>query len=251
MLMMGRCWLDLVGKLKSEDMIQMVIEVAGECGLNINKGKSNILLFNHDGIRPEEVGGIRVSNTIRYLGADMGDSRMCFCEYKKGKIHLAERMANLTFSVISKSCDKLLIGKSYWKSLVQPRVLSAAAVVVRTKEERKQLQRVENRVWRQILGAQIYTPVAALRREIEASSVEGRDMKMKLKFANYLANTANGLLAAIFKKLTSEARPKTWVRQLREYSREFGLDFSDVGRMDTDDIGREVNKWENTGGEGI
>ena len=65
-------------------MIQMVIEVAGECGLNINKGKG-----------------------------------------------------------------------TYWKSMVQPRVLSAAAVVVWTKKERKQLQRVENRVWRLILEAQL------------------------------------------------------------------------------------------------
>ena len=48
---------------EAEDMIQMVIEVAGECGLNLNKVKSNVLLFNHDGIRLEEVGGIRVSNT--------------------------------------------------------------------------------------------------------------------------------------------------------------------------------------------
>ena len=74
---------------------------------------------------------------------------------------MAERMANLTFSVISKSCDKLLIGKIYWKSVLLPRVLSPAAVVVWTKEERKQLQRVENRVWR----------AAALQGEIGASSV--------------------------------------------------------------------------------
>ena len=48
--------------------------------------------------------------------------------------------------------------------MAQPRVLSAAAaVVVGTKEERKQLQRVDNMVWRQILGAKVYTPVAALR----------------------------------------------------------------------------------------
>ena len=51
----------------------------------------------------------------------------------------------MTFSVISKSCDKLLIGKTYWKSVVQLRVLSAAAVVVWMKDGRKQLQRVENR----------------------------------------------------------------------------------------------------------
>ena len=48
-------------------------------------------------------------------------SRMCFREYRQGKIELAKRMANLTFSVISKSHDKLLIGKTYWKSVVQPR----------------------------------------------------------------------------------------------------------------------------------
>ena len=123
---------------------------------------------------------------------------------------------------------------------MQPRVLSAEAVVVWTKEERKQLQRVENRVWRQILGAQVYTPVSVLQGEIGASSVEGRDMKIKLKFSNYMANTANGLVAGIFKQLTSEARrPKIWVRQLSEYLGELGLDFSDVGRMDADDIGRE------------
>ena len=76
--------------------------------------------------------------------------------------------------------------------------------------------------------------------------MEGRYIKMRLKFANYIANTANGLLAAIFRKLTSEARPKIRVRQLREYLEELALDFSDVGRrMDADDIGREVNKWEN------
>ena len=54
---------------------------------------------------------------------------MCICEYIKGTIQLAGRMANLT-SVISKSCGILLIVKTYWKSVVQPRGLSAAAVVV-------------------------------------------------------------------------------------------------------------------------
>ena len=107
------------------------------------------------------------------------------------------------------------------------------------------MQRVENRVRRQIQEAPVYTPVAALQGEIGASSVDGRYMKMKLKFANYMANTENGQLAAIFKKLTIEARPKIWVRQLREYLGELGLDFSDVGRMDADDIGNEVNNWEN------
>ena len=38
---------------EAENLIQMVTEVAGECGLNINKGKSNVLIYNHDVIRLE------------------------------------------------------------------------------------------------------------------------------------------------------------------------------------------------------
>ena len=60
---------------EAEDMIQRVTEVAGECGLNINKGKSNVLLFNHDGIILEEVGGIRVSNTKK---KEMDINKMAF-----------------------------------------------------------------------------------------------------------------------------------------------------------------------------
>ena len=41
---------------EAEEMIQMVVEVAGECGLKINKGKSNVLLLNCKGVKPDEVG---------------------------------------------------------------------------------------------------------------------------------------------------------------------------------------------------
>ena len=103
-------------------------------------------------------------------------------------------MTNLAFSVMYRSCDRLLIGRTYWKSVVQPRVLSASSVVVWSRQEKAKLQVVENRVWRQILGAPIYTPVAALPEEIGASTVEGRDRKIKLGFGCYLFKTGNRLL---------------------------------------------------------
>ena len=43
----------------------------------------------------------------------MVNSRQWFGSYKKGKLVLAERMANLAFSVVYRSCDRLLIGKIY------------------------------------------------------------------------------------------------------------------------------------------
>ena len=68
-------------------------------------------------------------------------------------------MTNLAFSVVYRSCDRLLIGKTYWKSVVQPRVLSASSVVAWSRQEKAKLQVVENRVWRHILGVPMYTPV--------------------------------------------------------------------------------------------
>ena len=49
-------------------------------------------------------------------------------------------------------------------------------------------------MWRQILVAPVYTPVVALCGEIGASTVEGRDMKIKLGFVQYMLKTSNGLL---------------------------------------------------------
>ena len=67
-------------------------------------------------------------------------------------------MANLAFHVVYRSCDRLLKGKTYWKSVVQPMVLSASSVVVRSRQEKAKLHVVENEVC-----TNVYT-VAALQR---------------------------------------------------------------------------------------
>ena len=148
-------------------MIVVVVRVAGRCGSSINKGKRSVMLYNYTGIPMERVKGVAVTNSIRYLRLDMGNSWKCFSAYKKGRVALAEKMANMTFSVVHRSFNKVLIGKTYWKSVVQPRVLNASSVVVWSGEEKEKekFARVENRVWRQIPGAPVYTPAVAQLRE--------------------------------------------------------------------------------------
>ena len=62
----------------------MVVEIAGECGLCINKGKSSVLLYNCREGKPDKVGGMKVVSYIRYLGIDVVDCRWCFWEGQKG-----------------------------------------------------------------------------------------------------------------------------------------------------------------------
>ena len=49
---------------------------------------------------------------------------------------------NMKFSVVYRSCNRVLIGKIYWNSVVQPRILNASSVIVWSGEKRK-LQSVE------------------------------------------------------------------------------------------------------------
>ena len=81
---------------EAEDMIRLVVEVSGKCVLNINKVKSNVLVYNCRGGASGESRGNRSSySSVRYLGTDLDNSRQCFDSYKNGKLVLAERMTNL------------------------------------------------------------------------------------------------------------------------------------------------------------
>ena len=76
------------------------------------------------------------------------------------------------------------------------RATTAPRLLINPEEEEE--LRVENRVWRLKLAALEYTPGAALQGEIGASTVRGRDMKIKITFAQYMFRTRNGLLEGIF-----------------------------------------------------
>jgi hypothetical protein len=167
-----------------DDMVKMMstlTEAATEVGLKINKEKSNALVYNMKE-KPIEINGVKVVSQLKYLGITVSDTNDIFGVHKKNKLQLAQKMSNLTYSVIVRSCNKLLIGKTYWKSVVLPSLLFASSVVVWNKGELEQLQKVENSVWRHILGAPGYAPKAAMRGDIGASCMVTRDMKVKLKY---------------------------------------------------------------------
>ena len=84
-----------------------------------------------------------------------------------------------TYSIMARLWNKLLILRTYWKSVVPPGDLYASSVLTRTRKESDELQKVDNQVWRQILEGPTYTPVVALQGEIVTSSVRRRDLKTR------------------------------------------------------------------------
>ena len=115
---------------ETEMMIKVLTQASEKCGLKINKQKSGILIFQEGPQEVREIGGIPVGEQTKYLGVQIVIKKEMFAEQKKtcnsqgtetGKYDL--------YGITSRSCNKLMIGKTYWKSVALPSILYGTNVV--------------------------------------------------------------------------------------------------------------------------
>ena len=73
-------------------------------------------------------------------------------------------------AVIAKSCNKILIGKTYWKKAALPSIMHGTEIVCFTKKKQIScLQTEENKAFRYTVNARKCTAISALRGEMGAS----------------------------------------------------------------------------------
>ena len=90
----------------------MVREISRTFGLEINEGKSAILVFKGDpGV--DQIEGIRVVKSVKYLGLNIGDKKDIFEGHKMDIVKKARGRAMGVGMVVEKSCNKLLVGKTW------------------------------------------------------------------------------------------------------------------------------------------
>ena len=65
---------------------------------------------------------IQIINKIQYLGVEINNKRNCFKSQRLNILKKAKKMSNITYSIIAKSCNKVLIGKTYWKCIALPSI---------------------------------------------------------------------------------------------------------------------------------
>ena len=200
--------------------MRIVTEVSSKYGLNLNKTKSSIMIFNNRN-QTEEIDGIKITKEIKYLGIKIDNKRKMFTSQKKEMIKKAQRLANCTFSVIEKSVNKLLIGKTYWKNVALPSVLHGIPIIDMTKTDLDKIQRIENSVYRKILGGQRYAPNCTLRGEIGASLMHSRYKESKLNYYRYAVNSKNELLRGIIGDM--EEKEHKWYLECKTNMQELGI----------------------------
>ena len=193
-------------------VIEKMETVGKEYGLEINKQKSNIIIFNMPE-KPENIKGISVRDRIKYLGITINDKKNCFQVQKEEMFSKARRLANMTYNVIEKSCSRMLIGKTYWKNVALPSILYGVNIIHLNKTDIGKLQRIENGVYRKILRAPPYAQEAALKGEIGASSVKNRIREGQFKYLRHVLVEGNDLVKRVGEEMI-EKRQSRWVKEV-------------------------------------
>ena len=204
------------------------LEVAGsKCGLELIEEKTKILRIRGPKIEGK-IGKYKIENEAKYLGVQIGGKgRDIFQAENKLWIQKAEKKANEIISQIKKSCDKVIVGKAIWKLMSLPSILFARAVVTTSKTNIEKIQRIENKVWRYLLGIGGYSMVETLRGKIGASMVKSRVMETMLLF---LVDTLAIEFTNIKNMMTDTLiRGKgKWFNTINEYRQELNISWDQL-----------------------
>ena len=127
-------------------------------------------LYNNDNITGK-IEGIEIVSEINYLGIKINDDRDIFKNQKKLIVERLKKYKLITNKVIETSCNRLMLGKLYWKQIIMTKVLYGIGLMNINKKEVNEIQKIENETYTMILRAREKTPLAALRRETGSSLV--------------------------------------------------------------------------------
>ncbi|MEL6606438.1 MAG: reverse transcriptase family protein, partial [Cyanobacteria bacterium J06614_10] len=235
-------------KEDAETCISKFEEVASTCGLSLNKNKSSILIYNkrsaEDNI--EEIQGIKLTRELTYLGIKVTNKKNAhFNEHIKDQIAKAKKLSNMTYSIIGTSCNRLLIGKTFWKGLAMPSYMYGSEIMCYTKADVQSFQTIENKVYRAILQLPTYTATPALRADIGASSCTARDMKNKILYAKHTIEDGHELLKEIFLKQYEE-NSTPWIKKLKEYLLTLNMSLRQLEELSKDKIKKKINEYDLT-----
>ena len=234
------------GLLMSDDVQQTatdiitIQEIAEKYGLGINKGKSNILIFNRKGTQTM-IEGIEIQNEIKYLGITIEDYRDIFRKHKQKKLQLAEKLANNTYSVINRCSNKMIIGKTYWKSIAIPAIIYGSGVIEWNQQEQQKLQVIENRVCRKILHAPRWAANSALRGETGISKVETRLMHNRLGYINNRLDEGNTLIKIVVEELVTKGK---WKKTIEKYCNDLDSERESLLKLKKTELKRKTRDWD-------
>ena len=220
--------------------IRKLQEIAINYGLEINKDKSSILTFNVKN-QPSEIEGIKTTKEMKYLGIWIEDKRDIFKKHKDEKLMLAQRLSNATHSVISRSCNRMLIGKTYWKNVALPAILYGNGIIEWKKKEEERLQIIQNNVCRKILNAPKYATITSMRGDIGISMMRTRMIQGRIGYISNRLREGNKLIKYVMEKLINGG---AYEKILKKESEELRTNKEQLLNLPKNELKRKIYAWD-------
>ena len=189
--------------------------------------------------QPDTIENIKVVDKIKYLGLEIDIKKNYFKTQRQHILEKAKKMANLTYCIIEKSCNKLLIGKTYWKSIVLPSILYGTNIFNLSEDDIKDLQIIENNVYRSTLNAPPYAPNVTLRGKIGAPLMKKRIIQGRLSYMKSIMSGRNQIMHIILEKLINEKSTK-WMKTTQKYLNEIKINVIDIELRSKEEIKQKV-----------
>ena len=227
--------------------LAVIKEASKVFGLEINERKSKVMIFRtrgrggRDDEIPEAgtVEGMEVVRSLKYLGICINDRRDIFKKHKVELVDKAEKMALQTYSMIERCCSRVVIGKTFWKTIVLPSVLTGIGLMTLTYKQRTKLQQIEDGVFRKILGARKFAPLEVLRGEVGSSSMQSRLIQSKLLLVKSIMDGQNELMKEALEGVRENEFDKMNIG-ITSCLRKVGIEYERLRQMSKEEIKRKV-----------
>ena len=106
-----------------------------------------------------------------------------------------------------------------------------------------ELQKIENSVYRYILGAAHYSPNVTLRGEIGASLVKKRVINGRLNYIKGIQSNRNKLVETILWTIETEQETK-WIKPTRKYMNVTNIHFNNISLNSKEYLKQFMIKWD-------
>ena len=192
----------------------------------------------------KEIEGIQVVDKIKYLGIIIDNKKELFQSHKEEVIKKATFYSNMMYHVTGKSVNRMLVGKTYWKNMIIPKLLHGTGVMTFNAKEIGELQIQENAAYRRILNVRRRnTPISALRGEIGSSLMVTRIMESKILFTKSILKGSNKLTKQVLNVSRSE-KNNLYNKTLNAYLKKFNMKFEDINTSSIEEIKTIARKWD-------
>ena len=178
---------------------------------------------------------------MKYLGIWIEDKRDIFKKHKETKLKLAQKLSNTTYSVTNRSCNRMLIGKTFWKNVALPAILYGSAVIEWNRKEEQQLQTIQNAVSRKILNAPRYATICSMRGEIGMSMMKTRLIQLRIGYISNRLSKGNNLIREVMEKLTNGG---AYDKILKKQSEDLQIDKRELITLQKNDLKSRLYRWD-------